>query len=255
MRQAANNPVLRWLRALATPAEAGAQTDARLLERFAVHRDEVAFAELVRRHRPLVLGVCRRLLRHDADAEDAFQATFLILARKAGSVRKGESLASFLYGVALRVARKVRASTPRRQARQKALADLPATEKMPAWERHEYRAVLDEEVGRLPVKYRVPFVLCHLEGRTNEEAARQLGRPLGMVLAQPVNDKVWIVLEKTTENRAIRYFIDPDSYLIWRTQMKGLPAGETRFDGWLTRFQPLNTVDEQEFLVPKEHRF
>jgi RNA polymerase sigma factor (sigma-70 family) len=184
MRQAANNPVLRWLRGLAAPREEGAQTDALLLERFAARHDEAAFAELVRRHGPLVLGVCRRLLRHEADAEDTFQATFLVLAQKAGSVRRGESVASFLYGVALRVARKARVAAARRRLREGTLPDVPAPGETPAWERRELGAVLDEEVGRLPARYRVPFVLCHLEGRTNEEAARQLGRPLGTVLAQ-----------------------------------------------------------------------
>jgi RNA polymerase sigma factor (sigma-70 family) len=184
MRQAVNNPVLRWLRGLAAPQEAGALTDAGLLERFAARREEAAFAELVRRHGPLVLGVCRRLLRHDADAEDAFQATFLVLARRAGSITRPGSLASFLYGVAQRVARKARTAAARRQAREEPLHDQPAIKETPAWERHELQVVLDEEVGRLPERYRVPFVLCHLQGQTNEEAARQLGRPLGTVLAQ-----------------------------------------------------------------------
>jgi RNA polymerase sigma factor (sigma-70 family) len=184
MTHAQGGPVLRWIRNLAAAGEAGGQADARLLERFAGRRDEAAFALLVERHGPLVLGVCRRLLRQEQDAEDAFQATFLVLARKAGSIRKGESVASWLYGVALRVARKARAAAIRRQAREAQLRDVPAAEAAPAWAGRELRAVLDEEVGRLPARYRLPFVLCHLEGKTNEEAARELGRPLGTVLAQ-----------------------------------------------------------------------
>jgi RNA polymerase sigma factor (sigma-70 family) len=177
-------PVLRWIRQLAAAGEPGGQTDARLLERFAGRRDEAAFALLVERHGPMVLGVCRRLLRHEQDAEDAFQATFLVLARKAASVRKGEAVGSWLYGVALRVCRKARAAAARRRARQADLRDVPAAEAAPAWVGRELRAVLDDEVGRLPARYRLPFVLCHLEGKTNEEAARELGRPLGTVLAQ-----------------------------------------------------------------------
>ena len=173
-----------WLRSLAAAGEAGGQTDARLLERFAGQGDEAAFALLVGRHGPLVLGVCRRLLRQEQDAEDAFQATFLVLARKAASIRKGESVASWLYGVALRVARKARATAGRRQAREAPLREVPAAEATPAWVGRELRVVLDEEVARLPARYRLPFVLCHLEGKTNEQAARELGRPLGTVLAQ-----------------------------------------------------------------------
>jgi RNA polymerase sigma factor (sigma-70 family) len=184
MTHAQGGPVLRWIRNLAAAGEAGAQGDARLLERFAGQRDEAAFARLVERHGPLILGVCRRLLRQEQDAEDAFQATFLVLARRAGSIRKGESVASWLYGVALRVAGKARSAAARRRERQAELRDVPAAEATPAWVGRELRAVLDEEVGRLPARYRLPFVLCHLEGKTNEEAARELGRPLGTVLAQ-----------------------------------------------------------------------
>ena len=184
MAHAQGGPVLRWIRQLAAAGEPGGQTDARLLERFAGRRDEAAFALLVERHGPMVLGVCRRLLGQEQDAEDAFQATFLVLARKAGSIGKGESVGSWLYGVALRVGRKARAAAARRQARQADLRDVPAAEAAPAWVGRELRAVLDEEVGRLPARYRLPFVLCHLEGKTNEEAARELGRPLGTVLAQ-----------------------------------------------------------------------
>src|SRR5690242_3927214 len=98
--------VLRHIRRLVTGEQVAGAADAEMLSRFARHRDEGAFAELVRRHSPLVLGVCRRLLRQEQDAEDVFQATFLVLARKAGAVRKKRSLGSFLYGVASRLARK-----------------------------------------------------------------------------------------------------------------------------------------------------
>jgi RNA polymerase sigma factor (sigma-70 family) len=163
----------------------GDVADSNLLERFTARRDEAAFAALVQRYGPLVLGVCRRALRHEQDAEDAFQATFLVLARNAGTVRKRESVGSWLYGVAYRIARKARATRGRRQGRESQLQDVPApAEASPEWVWREIRPVLDEEVNQLPPKYRLAFVLCYLEGKTNEQAARQLGCPLGTVLSR-----------------------------------------------------------------------
>jgi RNA polymerase sigma factor (sigma-70 family) len=175
--------VRRLRRALAPPGDDDT-ADARLLQRFASCRDEEAFAELVRRHGPLVLGVCRRVLRHEHDAEDAFQATFLVLARKARSIARPGLLANWLYGVALRVAAKARAAAARRRERERQVDAMPTSEPDPGGAGHELRAVLDEEVGRLPEKYRAPVVLCYLEGRTNEEAARLLGWPLGTVFGR-----------------------------------------------------------------------
>ena len=122
------SPVLRYLRALSAPPPTGELTDGQLLERFAAQRDESAFTVLVRRHGPLVLAVCRRVLRHEHDAEDAFQATFLVLAQKAGSIRKRESVGSWLHGVAYRVSAKARTGAARRRTRQRALPDLPAAD-------------------------------------------------------------------------------------------------------------------------------
>jgi RNA polymerase sigma factor (sigma-70 family) len=157
------------------------QSDAQLLERFAARRDEGAFTALLERHGPMVFGVCGRLLRHEQDAEDAFQATFLVLARKAGSRGWRVSVGPWLYAVAQRVALKARTLSVRRRARHTELVDdvaaAPAGE--PPW--HDLRPILDEEINRLPEKYRTPLVLCYLEGKTNEEAARQLGRPVGTV--------------------------------------------------------------------------
>jgi len=159
-------------------------SDAQLLERFAARRDEGAFTALLERHGPMVFGVCRRVLRHEQDAEDAFQATFLVLARKAGSRRWRVSVGAWLYAVAQRVALKARTLAARRRARHTELVDDVAAE--PANESlwHELRPILDEELNRLPEKYRTPLVLCYLEGKTNEEAARQLGRPVGTVWYQ-----------------------------------------------------------------------
>jgi RNA polymerase sigma factor (sigma-70 family) len=153
--------------------------DEALLRRFATEGDPEAFAVLVRRHGGMVLGVCRRLLADPNDAEDAFQATFLVLVRRAGAVRRGELLPGWLYGVARRVAGRARAVAQRRAARQRPLpeAAAPAAESVDP----DLRAVLDEEVARLPEKYRLPVILCYLQDRTNDEAARLLGCPPGTV--------------------------------------------------------------------------
>jgi RNA polymerase sigma factor (sigma-70 family) len=154
------------------------ETDGQLLTRFVAGRDEIAFAALVRRYEPLVFGVCRRVLRNHHDAEDAFQATFLVLARKAGNVAKRETLGCWLSRVAYHVALEVRAVNTRRQARETSLADIPHPELSPP-EPHDWRSLLDEELNRLPVKYRSAIVLCELEGRPRKEVAGLLGLPEG----------------------------------------------------------------------------
>jgi RNA polymerase sigma factor (sigma-70 family) len=164
--------LLQHLRRTSSPAP---PEDGGLVDQFLAVGDQAAFAALVERHGPMVLGVCRRILDHAEDAEDAFQATFLVLARKAGSIRHRSSLASWLYGVANHLARKVRSGRLLRQAHERKAAPVtepttPPTE--PTWD--DLRPVLDQELGRLPEKYRAPIVLCYLEGRTNDEAAEQL---------------------------------------------------------------------------------
>jgi RNA polymerase sigma factor (sigma-70 family) len=154
-------------------------SDGRLLERFRQQRDEAAFTALVQRHGPLVLGVCRRVLRHEQDAEDAFQATFLVLARKPGSIRKTESLGAWLYEVAHRIALKARAGAARRRAYERQAADMPRAEHGHEELSRELRAQLDEELHRLPERYRRLLVLCDLQGQTHQEAAQELGLPAG----------------------------------------------------------------------------
>ncbi len=148
-------------------------TDEQLLQRFLGERSEAAFAGLVRRHGPMVLGVCRRVLGNLHDSEDVFQAVFLVLAQKARSVVSRESISSWLYKVAYRIALKLRARNSRRQQREKQVNVMPDPHTTPAvvadWE-----VVLDEELNRLPAKYREPLILCDLEGRTGKEAERQL---------------------------------------------------------------------------------
>jgi RNA polymerase sigma factor (sigma-70 family) len=172
--------LLRHLRRVVGPGDEG-RTDAQLLERFARARDEAAFELLLRRHGPMVLGVCRRVLRQEQDAEDAFQATFLTLARKAGSIGKGEALAGWLARVAYRAALRARSAAQRCPAAGLAEPEPPAAG--PAGDRVEQdvRPILDEELQRLPEKYRTPVVLCYLEGVSYEEAARRLGWPAGTV--------------------------------------------------------------------------
>jgi RNA polymerase sigma factor (sigma-70 family) len=154
-------------------------TDSQLLKRFASQQDEAAFAALVRRHGPMVLAVCRRVLHDPHDAEDAFQATFLVLVRKAQLIARPELLGNWLYGVAYRVAVKARANAARRSEHERRAPAMALVDPMADVTGRELRAVLDVELSHLPEKYRAPLVLCYLEGKTNEQAARLLGWPTG----------------------------------------------------------------------------
>ncbi len=153
--------------------------DADLLARFAANRDEAAFELLVRRHGPMVLGTARRVLRNAHSAEDVFQATFLALARKSQSLRRGGSVAGWLHSVAFRAALRLRKQQDRILIRA-----APSVMESPTWELTELRAVLDEEVARLPERFRDAVVHCYLAGRTTEEAASALRCPRGTVLSR-----------------------------------------------------------------------
>jgi RNA polymerase sigma factor (sigma-70 family) len=168
---------IRHLRRVIPLGEAGAVSDAQLLERFARLREEAAFEVLVWRHGPMVLNVCLRILRREHDAEDAFQATFLALVRKAGAIGKGESVGSWLYKVAYRVALRARTLTPMRPLADDPTAPAPNDEILC----REMHSVLNEEIGHLPDKYRAAFVLCHVEGQTTDAAALALGCPRGTI--------------------------------------------------------------------------
>jgi RNA polymerase sigma factor (sigma-70 family) len=173
--------VLRHLHRLAGATGAAEASDAQLLERFAARRDEAALTALVHRHGPMVLGVCRRVLGNVHDAEDAFQATFLILIRKAGTIGKGASLGAWLHGVAHRAALRVRCSLAARRAHERRTPTMPKADFLAAVVWRDLAPVLDEEVRRLPERCRAPFVLCYLEGHTYEAAARRLACATGTV--------------------------------------------------------------------------
>jgi RNA polymerase sigma factor (sigma-70 family) len=155
--------------------------DALLLQRFLSQRDEAAFRELVRRHGALVLGVCERVLHNPHDAQDAFQATFLVLARRASAIRKGESLGSWLYGVAYRIAKKALAEEATRRKHETRSAAMAHAKIEAEADWGEVRQVLDDELSSLPEKYRSALLLCYLENKTQEEAARQLGWAPGVL--------------------------------------------------------------------------
>ncbi len=175
------SPVLRYLRQLGAPVGADELPDAELLARFTAERDDTAFAALVRRHGPMVLGVCHRVLGDHHAAEDAFQATFLVLARKARGIARRELLGGWLHAVAYRTALRARPGTLRWTEIGPHVADLSAAEPLAELAWRELALALDEEVGRLPVHYRGPVVLCYLEGHSYTEAARRLGCPAGTV--------------------------------------------------------------------------
>jgi RNA polymerase sigma factor (sigma-70 family) len=175
------NSVVRYVRFLVGSPDGTNPSDSELLEQFVKQRDEGAFATLLGRHGPLVLGVCREVLGDLHAAEDAFQATFLVLARKAGSIRKQTSLGPWLYRVAVNVAKTARSRSVQRREHEREAAAMSQRSTVDATLERDWQLLLHEEVGRLPEKYRAPVVLCYFKGKTNEEAARDLGWPVGTV--------------------------------------------------------------------------
>ncbi len=169
------NVILRHLRTVVAVEQGAELTDRQLLERFATRREQGAFEALVRRHAPLVFGVCRRVLRQEQDAEDAFQATFLVLARKAGAVGHQGSVAGWLHRVAYHAALGTRARTARRERHERQAPQRQSPDLLEEVTGREFLAVLDEELQRLPEDRRLPLVLCYLQGHTCDDAARQLG--------------------------------------------------------------------------------
>jgi RNA polymerase sigma factor (sigma-70 family) len=186
-----SNGGIKDLRILFTAGTVGSLSDGELLECYVSRRDEVAFEALMERHGPMVFQVCRSVLSDPHDAQDAFQATFLVLARRAGSIRERGSVASWLFGVAGRVAARARVAAARRRKHESGAAaraarldeSLSVPWRESEQERHELdrAAALHEELARLPEKYREPVVLCYLEGRTYQQVADKLRRPIGTV--------------------------------------------------------------------------
>jgi RNA polymerase sigma factor (sigma-70 family) len=194
--------VLEQLRRAVLLQGGAALSDAELLEGYIARRDEDAFEVLLRRHGPMVLGVCRRILGNDTDAEDAFQATFLVLVRKAASVKPRALVGNFLYGVAHNTALKARAITARRRTRERQVEVMPQPRTPDdAWQ--QIQPVLDEELNGLPEKYRVALVLCDLEGKTRAEAARQLGWAEGTVASRVARGRSLLARRLTRHGLAL----------------------------------------------------
>ena len=184
MASGPSNPLIRHLRRIAGLPGDGGGTDGQLLEAFVSQRDEAAFEALLGRHGPMVLAACRRVLQNTHDVEDAFQATFLVLCRKAGSISNRESVGGWLYQVACRIALRVKAETSRQAACESLSPDLPASDAPHELDWHDLRPILDEELSRLPEKYRPPLVLHYLEGKTVTQVAHELGWRHGTVLGR-----------------------------------------------------------------------
>jgi RNA polymerase sigma factor (sigma-70 family) len=174
---------VQCLRRTAFAEESAGLTDGQLLTRFIQGRDEAAFEALVGRHGPMVFGVCRRVLGNAHDAEDAFQAAFLVLVQKAASIRHPNLLANWLYGVAHTTALRAKVLAARRRSRERQVTDMPEPAAGQGDEAlwRDLQPLLDQELARLPENYRAAVVLCDLEGKTHKEAARQLGLPQGTV--------------------------------------------------------------------------
>src|SRR5262245_3961633 len=205
MKQRSLDRLITTLSSLAGPTVHGL-SDARLLERFVAGRDEGAFELLMWRHGAMVFGVCRRMLPNRHDAEDAFQATFLVLARKAASVARGEAVGAWLARVAYRVALRARAELTRQAWRKGPAVEQPAAPPA-APEQADLRRVLDEEINRLPARQRAAIVLCCLEGKTGEQAARELGCPPGTVSSRLTRAR------DRLRRRLARRGLAPDDYL------------------------------------------
>ena len=218
MAAASLNKALRRLRGALARQGAAGLTEADLWERYVQGRDEAAFEALLRRHGPMVLGVCRRILRHEQDAEDAFQATFLVLVRRVASLQARDTLAHWLHGVACRTALEARSAAAKRRAKEAAAPPRAAPPEGPG---AELWPVLDQELGRLAEKYRAVVVLCDLEGKSRSEAARQLGCAEGTVASRLARGRAALA-----RRLARRGFTGAcGAALLHGTAPAGLPAG------------------------------
>jgi RNA polymerase sigma factor (sigma-70 family) len=179
MVRPSTSPILEMIRKVMEDQRDKDQADQDLVQRFRGQQDEGAFVALLRRHGPMVLGVCRCVLGNEADAEDAFQTTFLVFAGKSGSIRKAQSVSSWLYGVAYRTALKLRAEQARRKKHDERASREPLCESADDLTWRETQQVIHEELNALATRHREPLVLCYLLGRTQDEAAAELKLPKG----------------------------------------------------------------------------
>ncbi len=198
---ASMDTVIRHLRRAMLRQDDRGRADGQLLASFIEQKVEAAFAALIHRHGPMVFGVCRRVTGNHHDAEDAFQATFLVLARKAASVRPRERLANWLHGVALRTALKAKTLAAKRRGREKQVTEMPEPQAAPHEQWDDLQPLLDQELNGLPENYRLPILLCELEGQRIKEAARQLGWPQGTLAGRLARGRK--LLAKRLANRGV----------------------------------------------------
>jgi RNA polymerase sigma factor (sigma-70 family) len=222
MTQGQLSTVVQHIRKLANEPIAELSS-AQLLRRFAVLQEEAAFAALVQRHGPMVLAVCRQVLHHEQDAEDAFQASFLVLARCARSIRKGEAVVSWLHRVALRIALKARARAAKRRVHERQAASMVEREVNAEVGGPELQALIHEEVDRLPQKLRAPFVLCCLEGKSRREAALQLGWKEGTVSGRLAQARTQ--LQRRLTRRGVALTAGLAAWTQGREALAAVPAG------------------------------
>ncbi len=190
------NRLIRHLRHAVLRQNGADLTDGELLELYVTRRDEGAFEALFRRHGPMVLGVCRRILRNQADAEDAFQATFLVFVRRAASIRSRSTVSNWLYAVAHNTALKAKAMSQKRHAKEREAGSVAKDEaRAEVWQ--ELQTLLDTVLSKLAEKYRIPILLCDLEGRTIKEAARHLGWPQGTVATRLTRGRAQLAKQLT----------------------------------------------------------
>jgi RNA polymerase sigma factor (sigma-70 family) len=173
--------VLRYFCDIGRADKHAAESDTQLLEQFVAHRSESAFTAILARHGPLVLTVCRRVLRDFTDADDAFQATFLVLARKAASIRNHDALAAWLHRVALNICQSARAAAVQRKTHERKAVPMSLATSVDESAIRDWRPLIHEEVDRLPEKYRALVILCYFEGMSHNAAARRLSCPIGTV--------------------------------------------------------------------------
>ena len=210
MQRECMTSALRQIRTLYTVGTLGSLTDAQLLELFQNERGAAAqdaFSALVDRHGPMVLGVCHRMLRNTHDAEDAFQAAFLVLARRAASIGRREKLAGWLHGVAVRTASEAKRRTARQRKRERRVMEISNQESAPASDRHDLLPILDEELNRLPHRFRAALVACELEGKSRREAAVQLGLAEGTLSTHLARGRK--LLRERLERRGVSLAIGP----------------------------------------------